>query len=244
LSRPSESRPWSREVGLDDWRPDAGPPARPVPARPAHGSPRLPAAYRRQALTELMTIWSFRPTPGRVRAHWARPGPAGSGVAPRGADPPKCRFRRAGRGPVVDEGCIHGVGPLQVVRRRAPGAWANLVLLPIQAHHSDHRSTSMVTARPTLGVRPLASALRVGAVVQASWPPRLVPGRRPAGPARPGPPGSWQPQATSGIPAASSDRAHGDLVLQADSRPNPGPLGPARPSRFKCGVPGRRPTKV
>jgi len=147
LSRPSESRPWSREVGLDDWRPDAGPPARPVPARPAHGSPRLPAAYRRLALTELMAIWSFRPTPGRIRAHWARPGPAGSSVASRSADPPKCRSHRAERGSVVGEGWLREIALLGAMRCRAPGAWANLVLLLIHAHHSDHRSTMMVSAK-------------------------------------------------------------------------------------------------
>jgi hypothetical protein len=93
-------------------------------------------------------------------------------------------------------------------------------------------------------VRPLESVVRDEAVVKVSWSRWLVAGRRPAGPARPGPTGSWQPQASGGTPAASSDRAHDDLVLQADSRPNQGPLGPARPSRFKFGAPGRRPTKV
>jgi len=120
LSRPSELGPWSRRVCLHDWYPVAGPPARPVPARPAHGSPRLPAAYRRQALTELMTIWSFRPTPGRIRAPWARPGPAGSSLAPRGAGPPKCRSRRAERGSVVGERWIRGIAASRSQAKSGP----------------------------------------------------------------------------------------------------------------------------
>ena len=67
----------------------------PGPAQLVHGSPRLPAAHQRLAQLELMTVWSLRPHPDQVRARPARPGPAGSSVAPGVAGQPKCRSRRA-----------------------------------------------------------------------------------------------------------------------------------------------------
>jgi len=140
----SELRPEPRLLGLAPRFETAV--AGPGPTQPVHGGPWLPAAHQQLAQSKHRTVWSFRPPPDQIRVRPARPGPAGSSVTPGGAGQPKCRSLRAERDPVFKEGWVPQGRPLEAVRSRAPGAWANLVLLLIHAHHSDHRSAMMVTA--------------------------------------------------------------------------------------------------